>query len=390
MHASYFIIFFLFIDIFLFEHAQAYDNCDNYGVMCGGNCTDDWRYCTCGNNAQNFYKGSGVDGKWCCGGTNCTKDTEGDINCATGLLQHLNQPCDGRCNDYTGVNAGNYGRHYVMCDSGNQCIWEPYWQDGIFHCLDRSDEKKDKKIENGMNNEPDIDWAGLTESECYQESRWYPGLPCSGIGGGCLSYRHWCSDQYSYICEELGGRSTIDPAVCSNTSFWSKIPCYWGGQDLVRCSSAMPGQCFYPGWPCKDESHKIYEIGRSCKSNDCEEESCSTPTPDCTACTNSSLLQCKKNGKKVCISSNLVCDRHPNCDEGEDELDCQEIYKEKSLTPAEGTFECYSPLYHPNNQITDATVLIYAVRCDSTSECWNNEDEKDCTRKLLDPLQFCE
>ena len=71
------------------------------------------------------------------------------------------------------------------------------------------------------------------------------------------------------------------------------------------------------------------------------------------------------------------------------QLACEHKYKEKNLTPRHGTFPCYSPFYPPGNNITNATVLILAVRCNDDPECWNDADENGCKDKVLSRLELC-
>ena len=80
------------------------------------------------------------------------------------------------------------------------------------------------------------------------------------------------------------------------------------------------------------------------------------------------------------------CNLHPACDEGEDELNCEEEYKRKRLIPKEAIYPCQSPHYNEASVAankSNAIVRIHAVPCDGKEECWGEADEKWCKTEWL-------
>ena len=89
-------------------------------------------------------------------------------------------------------------------------------------------------------------------------------------------------------------------------------------------------------------------------------------------------------GEETCFKKSQQCNLHAECDpaEGfdtaEDELDCDEEYREKGLIPKQATYLCQSPIHNEesvrNNQSL-GVVWIRAVLYDGNPECWKAEDE---------------
>ena len=66
------------------------------------------------------------------------------------------------------------------------------------------------------------------------------------------------------------------------------------------------------------------------------------------------------------------------------------MYKDKNLVLEGAAYECVSPIYYPNNNITlnhvsksHLPVRILAVRCNTIVECYNGLDEVDCQKDIL-------
>ena len=355
-------------------------------MRCGEECGSS---CVCGAGGERFDSKSDV---WCCGGADCEKDRSGDISCAKGVTQPLTIPCEGKCNDYSAGWAG--ARHYRICNKTlRQCVKTSQWTNRKIECLDRTDEEDDRS------GAPPIDWE-VKECDAYGYKS-MPGLTCDGAGvyDDCLDYSYWCNEKYVASCGHLGGLTSLHQEVCGNHTYWHAKTCRWWDEEGVRCSSHYNGQCYYPNttnwWlmkTCADGSDEIHTVGSICSNpadpNKCT-SSCLTPTTGCTACTNPSYLTCKRKGVDVCLAPHLLCDLHPNCDGGQDEKDCMMEYKEKRLTSPYGTFPCDAPFYGPGNKITNATVRILAVRCDSEPECYEDQDEVGCQDKVLTRLELC-
>ena len=352
---------------------EAADGCVDFThVRCGDICGET---CECGAGAEKFDRSNTK--QWCCRGQNCTKVMsvrQGyDVRCETGHVLNLTTPCIDYqgikgCNDYDGTSFLASDRRHKKCSTtqSHQCIKTSNWQDGTHDCVDRSDELQNITV-TAIDNATDL--SLLTQCD----EGWGPGLECGGHTG-CVRYYRWCND-YSTLsqCPNLGpDKTTHDRHICSQTEFWHDKGCATlSGVRGVRCSSSNPGECHYPhhgnkmAKTCQDNSHKMFHKGKNCRQ------------PDHNVC--------KKDHVEVCISSSLLCDLFPNCDGGEDEVGCEYRYREKKPVFSEATFKCYSPLFHPENNVTvnSATVSIEAVRCDKVVECWEGADEKDCDQEVL-------
>ena len=79
------------------------------------------------------------------------------------------------------------------------------------------------------------------------------------------------------------------------------------------------------------------------------QDSCSTSSPDCIACTNPDYFICNKS--KMCVHPSLQCDGHPQCQHGEDEQNCYGQYIKKNIIKHYATFNCKSLLYPGKNYI---------------------------------------
>ena len=89
-------------------------------------------------------------------------------------------------------------------------------------------------------------------------------------------------------------------------------------------------------------------------------------------------------GLETCFKKSPRCNFYAECDpaEGsdtaEDELDCDEEYRKKSLIPKQATYRCQSP-YHNEESVKNKTSLgvvwIRAALNDGNPECWKAEDE---------------
>ena len=94
----------------------------------------------------------------------------------------------------------------------------------------------------------------------------------------------------------------------------------------------------------------------------------------------------KVRGVDTCFKNINLCDQHPVCDNGEDEVDCFEEYKEKGLTPKDATQQCQSIDHNEESvkaNLSLAIVMIEAVPCDGNPTCWKNADESFCDNDLL-------
>ena len=390
-----------------------------YAFRCGDTCIGGT--CTCGGEEIN--RGSG---KWCCNSQPCDykrgsdgkisvrldqyRSTKTDATCV-GMVLPLTVACNGSCNAYpanqTTRDQRSFRAHVGACSDSNICVPEHevcqgralceddsdlIWcraeerkkevcrnlgaarcsmalpgqcvetekiKVGHYQCLDRSDQtpfKQSLKLENKMETE-------LTTNIKSCTTNGGNGLTCSGavssFGKNCFPQQGWCL--FDRVCEELGGRTTADPELCNNTKFWASQPCF--DKDWIRCSGRQNHQCIRPsiGKPkCKDNSDNISPAG----NGPCDKDQ----------------VKCMKTINNIkqmyCLHPSLKCDQHPQCDEGEDEVDCRQDYLDKGFMSDKDTFRCQSK--HHNDDSQTARVLIWSTPCNNKEECWNGEDEENC------------
>ena len=160
----------------------------------------------------------------------------------------LNTPCNGKCN--TGRSFYG-GRQYWTCDNKEQCIKIQHWADKIHHCMDRSDERKRPEDVYSP-----IQWDQMTTCGNTSDP---PGVKCNGW---CMPYYHWCNELSVMKCRELGGRTTVHKEVCSNNTFWTRLPCRYYSNVGKWCSSEYSGQCYFTRpqksshYPALDPAHQ--------------------------------------------------------------------------------------------------------------------------------------
>ena len=246
-----------------------------------------------------------------------------------------------------------------------QCVGTHMQRDGLYQCLDRSDENPYSRKKDSP-----LDFSRLEPCTTLgDESGGDPGLSCSGARDGkCLELVSWCLEggwlDEVVTCDELGGLPSNLPELCGNTTFWTQYPCgyYQGFGPWTRCTGRNSGECvFEGGMPCSDKS----DIYRN-----------STDGP-CTA----TEFSCHKYNASVCLHEELRCDQHPQCDQGEDELGCEAAYREKGYTATNAFYACESP--HHNSGSASPSVVIWATRCDHRRECYGGADEEFCNLRWV-------
>ena len=269
----------------------------------------------------------------------------------------------------------------------------------FFSCLDRSDlsfTPKRKKIARKLEKVLDFDKIETCERHVNSESpSWLnfgiesrqsqtislPGLKCSKGSEGCLPRWFWCMGrtlrifletkwgmpQQETMCPLLNGTNVAeDPRLCGNFNFWSKHPCpgLFNQTKVFRCLGKFSGQCnlgigdtnsLLPN-KCVDGTLQFTSSTEKCERKD----------------------MCKVDGKMVCIHEESRCNLVPLCDDGRDEVDCKEKYLRKGLIQRGADFECTCPIYNTDN-FPNASIKIWAVRCDGNPQCWKNMDEQGCS-----------
>ena len=210
-----------------------------------------------------------------------------------------------------------------------QCVDDPLWKDGKYHCLDRSDEPPVRKQESPQQSDMKFVKCNYTSDGKVEE-----GFLCNDQ---CVARSYWCLKNFrtSKFCKELGHRLTSDPNVCSNQSFWLQQPCREGA---YHCKGRKNAQCADEYRRCEDKSDQVFHVGHPCNmtSNGRDVLNCtgSCSSADCLegACSNPAYPRCSKDEK--CYNPELRCDMHPACSDGKDEENCTESYVKKNYFPA--------------------------------------------------------
>ena len=392
---------------------------------CGDACIKHYAKCKCGN--QTF----GVrDGKWCCNDNSCMRGEERkhkecpfpsipdycdsqivkDGICLDGNTLPLTATCRKVCNyhpqdDDRGLDTQ---RSHIPCEDSKQCVQESkvcrgeaicldksdlkwckqpkraeekcpfdhYWcdktmglpgqcihsqqvSDRQYNCLDRSDENPFSR------NNPPLNLTRLKQCISQDSTSQDLGFICSGhsTSDHCLPLRFWCASHTASKCEELGwidpvngtwvgGQPSNHPDLCKDYTFWNSQPC--DPAERKRCTGRKSGEC----GSCEDKSDRFRPA--------IEENPCST----------SKEFQCFKNGNLMYLDINLKCDMHPQCDNGQDELNCKETYKNRGFISASASYKFES--IHHNKNSTTPSVMIWATPCDGIVECFEDWDEWYC------------
>ena len=146
------------------------------------------------------------------------------------------------------------------------------------------------------------------------------------------------------------GLTTNDARLCSNFTFWSQISCDEGRH---RCSGDRSGQCAYRDGDCEDSSDTYVPSN----SSDC-------------------AVRCEVKNVTKCLTSGTRCDLHPSCDGGEDEEDCEALYRQRGLISESALYSCQSPHYNDGGHTSNVSIL--STRCNNVPECYLGEDELNC------------
>ena len=271
------------------------------------------------------------------------------------------------CNDTNGF----YIESGLMC--GTNCRWSSRW------CLDGGNwnwqlatcDTGSRKIRTNnptLCRDPRV-WANVSCSEYYRDGRVMKyGLRCSGQNMRCVyPWYTWHrgltqSSGWATQCPDKSDQVFNSSLTCrqhlqQNIDLYTQRFCnenYSDYQSEPICLSSNK----YELLSGKDKS---YTDPHSCQS------SCSVPSPDCLACSNSSYFPCHKSGQ--CVHPDLKCDGHPQCKSGEDEelSMCKDKFLKMKIIHPLATFRCPSLFYE--------NMFILATPLNNKSECWNGEDE---------------
>lgn len=323
-----------------------------------------------------------------------------------------------RCPEWTNTNTTKYGFNSSLVHNHHTCVIDEEYNDNKFHSIDRWDETK-------------IDSEGLSFeininkfSPCFEDD----GTPGARCGSDCKSSGGFCRGGLGLTTYSCDGMNTQDRRLCSNPLVWRNVSCefHYSSGEVRNYGQRCTGrnmECYVPwytdqdGWDqesCSDKSDQIFNKSLTCgehleinmkfhydhfcspeaesdvKSSlictnkkrwlSYQEESkkdphfcqrsCSKPGADCRACTNPDYFQCEKSGQ--CVHPELVCDGHPQCQEGEDENleKCHKDYIKKQIIYPYSSYKCTS-LFYKNME-------IYATPCNGIVECLDHSDEDGC------------
>ena len=390
---------------------------EDYHCYCGG---DDWRW---GDDKE--------DKRYCCsppGDNQCTRYSDYNVNCSSGVLLPWYQPCHGAC-------------------TGSPVITQNNCQ---YDCLARSDEVSVKQ------NETNIDqYADLQNCIDIDITGSYPGLKGTITNDVCKPNYQWCTEDIS--CHSEVSRDKLQlQRFCRNSTFWESQDCnkYIGGTVWRfgdRCRGSQQ-HCIYPAYrsydydtfraagflgECKDKSDQIFERQSQCNMRaqldiycnhcqdnrshsewkyiyDCERKcedrehfiaeqrdpnkewtsrwgttrkdaldphncqaSCLEPGYGCTACENKKYFNCSSSSK--CLHPDLVCDGVPQCPGAEDE-ECGKLLRTDAFFFESIFDKCKhkqdrSDAIMKCQSICEPTETISATPCNDVPECHNNADE---------------
>ena len=310
--------------------------------------------------------------EYCCAPASaCTENQEG-TSCSSGevLSFYSTVPCNatGRCyNDFFASEHLTRFAHYTcqdkcinwedMCRGVSFCAGDekacgpslrcPYGTTQYnmstipvrYYCLDNdfSEKKNNGSYDLIDRTDEDISVSKVTSAQSINytalahctDGDYGAGVECEGY---CEHTATWCNDKFERYCDDSGVWPSIsgvwmtDPRLCSHPTFWQDIlSCnytdYLGHfYPGVRCTGAIK-HCYYTQAPpdyddyypttCRDKSDRVFQVGEPCQDtpdNICW-ESCDSPGPGCSACSNKTYFQCPKS--KQCIHPSLKCDGIP-------------------------------------------------------------------------------
>ena len=162
------------------------------------------------------------------------------------------EKCPFRFAHCPGIRSNKKGGNRSKSISG-QCVEATKLEDGeVSDCLDRSDEQVFQEGKDSTFKEAAIINLDKLQFCTGESGGWkYLGLDCGEPEEWpfpCMPMFFWCQDFLNLKCPVLGSNSTDiytnNPTICANTTFWREKNCgKWDGEDLIRCTGNLTGQC---------------------------------------------------------------------------------------------------------------------------------------------------
>ena len=274
-----------------------------------------------------------------------------------------------------------------MIFNSNKC-------NGVFDCLDRSDETDCQQLFKESNPYLPVSCIVNRTNNFYNHSE--PGNEGFQCGSNiCLDTNYWCNKNTFSIrfsatiienlkseCESL--LDLIDNDIfCKNLTFWQNKTC---NREMTRCRGNVPGQCVV------DKFTKLEEV---CNYNSHAPENTmmfmsfeNAQVPDCidrsdhfkcmgSDCDPKDWVLCKEG--VMCIHEGLICDGHNNCPEGsdEDQSVCEKCPRETGHPYGRSKSATFSCLHRYTNK------TICAVPCDGIDDLCKDQSDELCES---DPL----
>ena len=291
------------------------------------------------------------------------------------------------CSSDTLENRGCSDDNYQTCDGHwpGQCILRVAVADGVYDCLDRSDETKTEKLwlvtnETTKNEQYQKHYSGYQDfkfaqfglESCGNGSN-ERGLTCNDLINNntkCVPFKYWCkrifwndtdANRYDDFCP------SYDDVLCGNTTFWNSVDRN-NSSCQFQCSSSYPGQCIPFKNVCNNDTR--WNIYGNLEKENCRDKS-DEICEDHEKCDEFGYDYC--DDQSQCIHPDLWCDGYYNCNDHSDENESRCGTEFCDQNPI-ASFSC--PHKYTN-------ITICASLCNNYEECRDGMDENDCGIKKV-------